>query len=100
MAFGKDADTRTIDPVTLDESVSVVHSVWASIDRDNSLLVSLGLSGRREDRVTLNVYPGVLRGRASGLGLWLVADASGRTRVGVAHRSALGLGIGQTFRGH
>lgn len=100
MAFGEDTDTRTIDPVTLDESVSVVHSMWASIDRNNSLLVSLGLSGRREDRVTLNVYPGVLRGRASGLGLWLVADASGRTRVGVAHRSALGLGIGQTVRGH
>lgn len=99
MAFGEDTDTRTINPVTLDESVTVVHSLWASVDRNNSLLVSLGVSGRREDRVTVNVYPGVLRGRASGLGLWLVADAGGRTRIGVAHRSALGLGIGRTIRG-
>jgi hypothetical protein len=99
MAFGEDTDQRTVDPVTLDESVTVVHSLWASIDRNNSLLVSLGVSGRREDRVTVNIYPGVLRGRASGFGLWLVADAGGRTRVGVAHRSALGLGIGQTLRG-
>lgn len=98
MAFGEETDQRVIDAVTLDERVTIVHSVWASIDRNNSLLMSVGLSGRREDRVTVNVYPGVMRGRAAGFGLWLVADANGRTRAGVAHRSALGMGVGGTVR--
>jgi hypothetical protein len=98
LAFGQDTDLRLIDSETLDERVTLVHSGWASIDRNNSLLVSVGLSGRREDRVTMNVYPGVLRGRGSGLGGWLVADADGKMRIGLTHRSMLGLGMGWAVR--
>lgn len=93
-AVGMDTDRHIVDPVTLDERVTAVQSLWLSVDRDNSLLASVNLSGRAEDRVIVNVYPGVLPGPASGLGVWLVADADGRTRVGVAMRSALGLGAG------
>ena len=93
-AVGMDTDRHIVDPVTLDERVTAVQSLWLSLDRDNSLLASVNVSGRAEDRVVVNVYPGVLRGPASGLGVWLVADADGRTRVGIALRSALGLGVG------
>jgi hypothetical protein len=95
-AVGFDTDTRSVDPVTLDESVTAVRSMWVSLDRNNSLLASVNLSGRREDRLIVNVYPGVLPGPVAGIGVWLVADASGRTRVGLASRRALGLGVGHT----
>ncbi len=95
VAYGAQTDSRRIDPVTLDEGVTLVHSLWASLDRNNSLLASVNVSGRLEDRLIVNVYPGVLPGWASSIGVWLVADANGTTRVGLAHRSALGLGLGR-----
>jgi hypothetical protein len=98
VAAGAETGTRTVDPVTLDESVTLVKSMWLSVDRHNSLLASLSLRSRGEDRLAVNLYPGVLPGKAGSLGIWLVMDGDWTTRVGIAHRSSLGMGVGRTFR--
>lgn len=63
-------------------------------DRNGSLLASLMVSERTEDFIALNVYPGVLPGVGRDLGVWAAASRDGSVRFGLAHRRALGLGMG------
>ena len=71
-----------------------MYSAGFFFDRHDSLLASIMLSQRIEDMLTVNVYPGVLPGRMSDVGVWLTMARGGQTRLGIVHRRALGLGVG------
>lgn len=94
VGFGVDTERRHVDPVTLEETIEVVGSMGIFWDRNDSLLASLMLSQRLEGLMSLNVYPGVLPGRAGDLGVWATLSRDRTFRFGVVHRRMLGLGAG------
>lgn len=94
VAFGVDTERRFVDPVTLEETIEVVRSMGIFWDRNDSLMASLMLSERLESMIALNVYPGVVPGPGRDLGIWIIVARDGALRLGVAHRRALGLGLG------
>lgn len=97
IGFGVDTERRHVHPVTLEESIEVVRSMGVFWDRNDSLLASLMLSERLESMVAVSVYPGVLPGVGRDLGVWATVARSGTLRLGLAHRRALGLGVGVGF---
>ncbi len=94
VGLGADTSRRDLDPVTLEETIEIVRSMGIFYDRNNSLLASVMISERWEDLLAVNVYPGVLPGPLSDLGVWLTMARGGGTRLGIVHRQSLGLGIG------
>jgi hypothetical protein len=92
-ALGEDTEVRHVDPVTLHESIHMKLGGGIYVDRRNSLVASLS-AGPAINRVTLNVYPGVLPGLARDLGLWTAYTRDYRVIAGLSYRRALGLGLG------
>jgi hypothetical protein len=92
VGVGGDTEVRDIDP-TGHETVEFAPSVGVYYDRANSLLWSV-TSSPAENVLTVNVYPGVLKGAMGEMGLWTVVTRHRELRFGVVHRRALGLGVG------
>jgi len=89
---GGDTQVRSIDD-TGHEKVKFAPSAGIFYDRNNSLLWSV-TSSPAANLVTVNVYPGVLRGLGNDTGLWAVYTRHNEVRFGLTYRNALGLGIG------
>jgi hypothetical protein len=64
------------------------------LDRRESLLASLQLSGVFDYFVHFNLYPHALFSRGPGVGLFAVFDRVGRLTAGLSFSSAFGLGAG------
>ncbi len=96
-AVGLDTEVRLVDPVTRDESIRMAFGGGIYIDRRNSLLASVTV-GPTTQRVTVNVYPGVLPGVLRETGVWSAVTRDGRVIYGLVHRRALGLGVGYSSR--
>ena len=61
----------------------IVPALGVFYDRDNSLLFSFVIAPRKDDVVSVNVYPGVLQLKDSSLGLFLAAGGTRRVSLGV-----------------
>jgi hypothetical protein len=83
-------ENPVIDPATGRKTVVLNANVGAFWDRNGSLLASLLVRAHRDDPVTLNLYPGVVRLRGHSPGLWVQWLTSGRLRAGVATTFGLG----------
>jgi len=92
VAGGWDTSVRSVDS-TGHETVAFAPGGGVYFDRNNSLLWSV-TAGPADNQLAVNVYPGVLPGRAGRLGLWAVLTRENEVRLGIVHRSALGLGVG------
>ena len=93
VAAGGDTEVRLVDPVTRAESIRLRPGGGLYLDRHHSLLASL-TAGPAVQRLTLNLYPGVLPGRLRDLGVWGAITHDGRPLWGVVHRQLLGTGFG------
>lgn len=91
LGFGADTERQKIDPATGAETVDLRLSSSLYLDRGGSVLASLYWSQVDHRRLSLNVYPGVLH---PDFGAWAVLARDGSVRLGLSHRSALGLGLG------
>ena len=91
VSMGADTEVRNVDPVTKDETIVMRPAGGIFWDRHNSLLASL-VAGPTDNRVVLNVYPGVLAGMAGDLGFWAAQTRHG-PQFGLVHRRVLGLGF-------
>ena len=93
IGLGGDAQVRRVDPATGHESAGFAPAGGIFYDRNDALLWSVTTSPG-ENLVSLNVYPGVLPGKAGALGVWGVYSRSGHLSIGLLHRKSLGLGLG------
>lgn len=93
VALGLDTETRTVNPVTLDESIHMELGGGVYYDRNNSLLASI-TAGPTSNRIIANVYPGVLGGFGRDLGVWAAYTRNNKLTFGIVHRRLLGLGLG------
>ena len=93
VALGVDTKVRLVDPVTRGESIELQFGGGVYWDRRNSLLASLNVSPAA-NKVTVNVFPGVLPGAGRDLGTWLALTRDGHVMGGIVSRNALGLGLG------
>jgi hypothetical protein len=84
------AENPVVDAETGRKTVILNPNAGAFWDRNGSLLASVVVRARRQELVTLNVYPGVVRVRGRSPGLWAQWLDSGRLRFGVTS----GLGVG------
>lgn len=91
LGFGADTERQKIDPATGAETVDLRLSSSLYLDRGGSVLASLYWSQVDHRRLSLNVYPGVLH---ADFGAWAVLAQDGSLKLGLSHRSALGLGVG------
>ena len=91
-ALGLDTQGRVVDEATGAESITMIYGGGLYYDRNNSLLASLTLSAA-QNRVALNLYPGLFPGPLEDIGLWMVFPESG-IRFGLASRHLLGVGLG------
>jgi hypothetical protein len=57
-------------------------------------MASVVVRAKRQERVTLNVHPGVVRVLGRSPGLWAQWLDSGRLRVGVSTTLGVGVGLG------
>ncbi len=92
--FGFDGNKRIVDPVTQEESIEPEPTGSLFLDRDDSLLASLVFSRDAQDLMRANVYPGVLPGHLSSIGLWVTVTNEHLVSVGFGTRRTLGLGFG------
>ena len=95
--LGLDTEVRNVDPVTRAESIRMAYGGGVYLDRRNSLLTSLTV-GPTAQKITLNIYPGVLPGILRDAGVWGAVTRDGKLIYGVVHRRALGLGVGYSQR--
>lgn len=91
---GFDGTRRVLDPVTLEERIEPEPAGGLFLDRDDSLLASLVFSRAAQDLLRANLYPGVLPGRLTALGLWLTVTEAHQLSLGIGTRRTLGLGFG------
>jgi hypothetical protein len=92
-AIGFDTEFRFVDPITRDERIETYFSGGLYIDRENSLLASIA-AGPTNNRIVLNVFPGVLPNVARDLGVWASYTRQKTLLVGLVHRRLLGVGAG------
>ena len=92
VGLGGDTEVREVD-ASGHETVKFAPSAGVFWDRDNSLLWSVQMSPA-ENLVAFNVFPGVLGGPLKQAGVWAVLTRRNEFRFGLAHRGALGLGVG------
>lgn len=93
LAMGFDTEVRNVDPVTRDETIKTVISGGLYVDRENSLLASL-TAGPTNNRIVLNVYPGVLPGSLRELGVWSAYTKDRTLLYGLVYRRLMGVGLG------
>lgn len=93
IGLGSDTQQRFVDKATGHETVEFAPSAGIFYDRHDSLLWSV-VTSPGENVLSVNVYPGVLTGRARPLGVWANYTRSGRLSLGVLHGRALGMGMG------
>ena len=93
LALGVDTEVRHVDPVTRNETIALAFSGGVYWDRDNSLLASL-TAGPTDNRIVLNVFPGVLPGFGENFGVWSAYTKDRQVLFGVVHRRLLGMGLG------
>jgi hypothetical protein len=93
VALGFDTQVRNVDPVTRDETIGTVFSGGLYVDRENSLLTSL-TAGPTDNRVVLNVFPGVLPGPLRELGMWSAYTRDRTVLYGLVYRRLYGVGVG------
>jgi hypothetical protein len=93
-ALGLDTRGRVVDEATGAESITMIYGGGLYYDRNNSLLASLTLSAA-QNRVALNLYPGLFPGPLEDVGLWLVFPRGDRSiGFGLASTHLLGVGLG------
>lgn len=96
--LGIEAYERMIDPETQEETVNVAFRFGVYWDRDDSLLGSVLYVPRYgKNKLTANLYPGVLPGPFRHVGIWAARTRTGDLTFGVASNRTLGLGVG--YRG-
>lgn len=84
-----------VDSLRNARTVTLRMAAGIYYDRDGSLLFSTHYSPRGEHaRLTVNLYPGVLRFGKARPGLWLQTVPGGGVRLGLASRWGVGLGAG------
>jgi hypothetical protein len=71
-----------------EKTVELVIQAGVFYDRENSLLASLMYSRSKDDRIRLNIYPGLVRVRGLDPGAFLGISPDGRVSVGVTAGSA------------
>jgi hypothetical protein len=95
LALGLDTQQHRVDPATGQEYIDMKLGGGIYYDRNNSLLASASFSTAAQNRLSVNLYPGLIdRGPLKDVGLWLVAPAHQPVRIGVASRWLLGMGLG------
>jgi hypothetical protein len=92
-ALGLDTRGRAVDEATGAESITMIYGGGLYYDRNNSLLASVTLSAA-QNRVALNLYPGLFSGPLEDIGLWVVFPQARSVRFGIASRHLLGVGLG------
>ena len=88
------AENPVVDEATGRKTVVLNANAGAFWDRGGSLMASVVVRARRQERVTLNVYPGVVRVLGRSPGLWAQWLDSGQLRFGVSSTLGLGVGLG------
>ena len=88
------AENPVVDEATGQKTVVLNPNAGAFWDRNGSLLASVVVRARRQELVTLNVYPGVVRVLGRSPGLWAQWLDSGRLRFGVSSTLGVGVGLG------
>lgn len=96
LSLGVGAHARSIEAVDrTTNTVTMAPKVGLFWDRDNSLLASVFWNGQSVNRLSIQMYPGVLPGPIP-LGTWMAFDDDGHPTVGLV--VAVGLGVGTSRR--
>jgi hypothetical protein len=96
LAAGEDpAANPVIDPLTGEQTVTLLPNYGAFVDRDGSLLFDLLVRPKRTEWVLINVYPGAMSVGTFAPGLMMEYLATHQARLGIAGRFGLGLGYGK-----
>jgi hypothetical protein len=74
-------------------TATIVPAIGLFYDKQNSLLVSLIMAPRKDDKVSLNIYPGVLRIGSTSPGFSVTLGGARRLSLGI-HFAALPVGLG------
>ena len=74
-------------------TATIVPAVGVFYDRDNSLLFSVVLAPRKDDMMSVNVYPGVLRVAGASPGFFLAMGGARRLSFGM-HLQNVPVGLG------
>lgn len=77
-------------------TANIVPALGLFYDRENSLLFSLVVAPRKDDVMSLNIYPGVLRIGGTFPGLFLATGGERRLSFGI-HLPGLPIGLGTHF---
>ncbi|HRI47172.1 MAG TPA: hypothetical protein PK559_08725, partial [Ignavibacteriaceae bacterium] len=75
------------------KSVETSWNYGIFYDRNNSLLVSLFLSGLTDNFININIYPGVIKFGKFTPGIWTIVKRNGSLLFGISTIYAPGLGI-------
>jgi hypothetical protein len=74
-------------------TATIVPALGVFYDRENSLLLSLVVAPRKDDVMSLNVYPGVLRVAGASPGLFMATGGVRRLSLGI-HLQEIPIGLG------
>lgn len=74
-------------------TATIVPALGLFYDRDNSLLFSLVVAPRKDDKASLNIYPGVVRIAGTTPGLSLALGGARRLSFGI-HLAGVPIGLG------
>ena len=74
-------------------TATIVPAVGLFYDKQNSLLVSLVMAPRKDDKMSLNIYPGILRIGGTSPGLSLTVGGARHLSFGI-HLPAIAVGFG------
>jgi hypothetical protein len=74
-------------------TATIVPAIGVFYDRDNSLLFSLVLAPRKDDVMSVNIYPGVLRIAGTSPGFFLATGGTRRLSFGM-HLQGVPVGLG------
>ena len=73
-----------IDPQSNQKSGELTWNVGVFYDRENSLLMSLLVSGLEDNMINVNVYPGIIKIGTFSPGVWCIIQRDGSPIVGVS----------------
>lgn len=82
-----------VDPNTHQQTMDLVWNAGLFYDRENSLLVSLTVSGLTDNSADLNVYPGVLHAGKFSPGFWMELRQDKAVLLGLTTVWTPGIGV-------
>ena len=95
LSFGAGFRTKHLIDVTKTVRQRTIETGWQAgvyLDRNNSLLASLTLSGIKEYFASIDIYPGIINIGSFSPGLWAVIGRNGNSVFGITTRYILSFG--------